>query len=83
MTTLHARQKWQKTRDDLKVNDLVMIVDENLRRSEWNLGRIISVDSEKGHVRKAEIKRGDGKTFTRDREKIVRLELDEKLSSQN
>ena len=83
VTTLHSRRKWQKTREDLKVDDLVMIVDENLRRSDWNLGRIISVDSEKGHVRKAEIKRADGQTLTRDRAKIVRLELDEKPSGQD
>ena len=76
VTLLHNRKKWTKTRRDLIIGDLVLIVDEQLRRSEWKLGRIVKVDTEKEHVRKVDVKRIDGKTSTHDRTKIVLMELD-------
>ena len=53
-----------------------MIVNEQLARNEWKVGRIHRVNAPSPHVRKAEIKRVDGKIVLRDRTKIVLLELD-------
>ena len=74
---LHNRQKWTKSRMNLKKGDLVIIVDDTTKRDSWRLGRIENVHDSGPHVRKIDIKRGDGKLVTRDRTKVVRLEMDE------
>ena len=38
---LQTRQRWNKTRRNLAENDIVLIVDDNLPRNVWSLGRII------------------------------------------
>ena len=60
----------------MKVGEVVLLVDEQIRRGDWKLGRIISVCGDGDHVRKASVRTANGKTFERDRGKIVRLELD-------
>ena len=74
---LHNRQKWTKSRANLKKDDLVIIVDDTTTRDSWKLGRIENVHNSGPHVRKVDVKRGDGKLVTRDRTKVVRLEMDE------
>ena len=74
---LHERKKWTKVRENLKINDLVLIVEPTVARNEWRLARIVDVESADGLVRKATVKRADGKLLLRDRSKIVALELDE------
>ena len=74
---LHQRQKWKDSRMNLKKGDLVIIVDETTSRDAWRLGRIENVHESGQHVRKVDIKRGDGRLITRDRTKVVRLEMDE------
>ena len=73
---LHDRRKWRTTKKDIAVGDLVLLVDETCRRSEWKLGRVISVSGTPNHVRKAEVRRVDGRVLTKDRTKLVLLELD-------
>ena len=75
--SLHDRKKWQKTERDLAIDDLVILADESTSRDEWRLGRIVAVDGTDTHVRKASIRRADGKIVERDRTRIVRLEIDE------
>ncbi len=43
ITRLQQRPKWMKFQQQLKVNDMVIIKDDNLPPSKWNLGRVISV----------------------------------------
>ena len=74
---LHNRPKWQKTMRNLAIDDLVIIVDESIHRDDWKLGRIDSVTITDGHVRRVAVRRADGKIVERDRNKIVRLELDD------
>ena len=74
---LHHRQKWTKSKTNLKKGDLVIIVDDTTTRDAWRLGRIENVHETGPHVRKVDVKRGDGKMVTRDRTKVVRLEMDE------
>ena len=73
---LHDRKKWEKTSKDLSVGDLVLIVDDQLARHAWKLGRIVDIEGDATHIRKAMVKRADGKLLHRDRTKLVHLELD-------
>ena len=55
----------------------MIISDENVRRGEWKMGRVVSVSGTANHVRKAEVRRADGRIVTKDRTKLVLLELDD------
>lgn len=57
IVTLSERTKWNSRETNVKINDLVIIKDDNLAPSHWNVGRIINIfpDSE-GLVRSAEVK---------------------------
>ena len=77
LSLLHDRKKWKKSTKNLSVDDLVIIVDAAAARNEWLLARVVSVDASDGLVRKASVKRADGKVVIRDRCKLVHLELDE------
>ena len=61
---------------DLAVGDVVLLVDEQLRRSDWRMGRVVEVQGDGSHVRGVSVRLADGKVFQRDRCKVVRLELD-------
>ena len=51
MVELQKRDKWNNLKRNLKVDDLVLIMDENVPRSLWPLGRIVDVKlSEDGLV---------------------------------
>ena len=77
LSMLHSRSKWRKTMDNLKVDDLVILVDDSNERNHWKMGRIITTTGNDEHVRKVEILRSDGKIVQRDRVKVVKLEMDE------
>ena len=77
LSLLHSRPKWRKTKENLKNGDLVILVDDTMDRHHWKLGRITGTPQSDYHVRKVEVRRGDGKIVTRDRVKIVKLEMDE------
>ena len=42
-----SRQKWHKTKPNLKPGDVVLVVDESTPRSQWNLGKVASVCPDK------------------------------------
>ena len=77
LALLHSRSKWQSTQRDLKVGDLVILVDETKKRHDWKMGRIVSVEGRDNHVTRARVKRGDGRIVLKDRTKLVHLELDD------
>lgn len=57
IVSLQQRQKWQKITPSHKVGDLVLVVDANLTRNEWQLGRIEeTIVSQDGCVRAAKVK---------------------------
>ena len=70
--TLQTRQKWTKPMRDAKCGDIVLVMEENLPRNQWCLGRIQEVvHSTDGHVRRVSLKvkngimeRPIGKTIT-------------------
>ena len=78
LSTLRERQKWNKTKTDLKVGQVVLLVDETKHRNDWKTGRIVSVSGDDSHVRTVEIRSGarNGRIFSRDATKVVALELD-------
>ena len=77
INTLANRTKWTKTTTNLAVDDVVIIVDQSLKRKLWEMGRIVGVDHAEEHVRKVDIQRQDGSVITRDRTGVVKLELQE------
>jgi len=79
LSLLHTRSRWRKTNDDVKPNELVLVVDEQMPRSTWKLARVVRAEAETDeHVRKALIRTSNGKQFLRDRTSLVRLELDDR-----
>ena len=77
MAALQARPKWRSREENLAVGDIVMMVDEQIRRGDWRTGVIIDTDGGE-LVRTVTIRTAGGKEFSRDRTKVVRLELDPK-----
>ncbi len=62
LANIAARQKWNVSKRNLLVNDIVMVKDEDLPRNEWKLGRIQeTISSVDGLVRKAKVLLGDSK----------------------
>ena len=57
------------------IGDVVLLVDEQRRRNDWRVGVVASTGEEE-IVRTVGVRMPDGKTFERDRTKVVRLELD-------
>ena len=56
ITGLQSRAKWQREKDNLKVGDLVLVVDELKHRNQWPLGRVGYVSySRDGLVRSARV----------------------------
>ena len=53
------------------------MVDEQVRRGDWRTGVVIDTDGDE-LVRTVTIRTSGGKEFSRDRNKVVRLELDPK-----
>ena len=57
LPTLQQRQKWLINQRNLAVDDLVILVDENIPRRQWLLGRVTKVfPGRDGLVRVAEVK---------------------------
>ena len=74
LPTLQKRQRWFYVCRDLKEDDLVLIVDENIPRGQWRLGRVVLVHKAKdGHVRSAVVKTRSGH-LTRPISKLCLLE---------
>ena len=76
LNSLRDRQKWHNSYDNLKKDDIVLLVDENQPRDCWRIGRITDVHEKDGHVRAALVKLPNDKIFERDITKLVHLELD-------
>ena len=59
LSTLQPRQKWHSLQRDIEINDIVLVSENNLVRSRWRLGRVVSTHPSKdGRVRKVSIQTG-------------------------
>ena len=82
LSLLQVQEKWQKSLRNLKVNNLVILVDDKVPRGHWKLGRVIKLEMDNGHVRKAYVRTADGKTVLRNLTKLVHLELDDDFAQE-
>ena len=75
LPSLQERQKWNKKRRNVAVDDIVLVLDEKTPRSSWPLGRILEVhaNSKDGLVRSVKIKTATA-MLVRPITKIVLLE---------
>ena len=76
LSLLHSRSKWRSSKENLKKDDIVILVDETVERHRWRMGKVQKTFQSGPHVRRVEIKKGDGKVVLRDRTKVVKLELE-------
>ena len=76
ITLLHQRDKWQQSKKDLAVDDLVVICDESVARYLWKTGRVTKVEGSDSHVRRVHVRKADGSITLHDRSKIVKLEFE-------
>ena len=76
LSTMALVQKWHKSMKNLKVGDIVIMMDESVQRDEWKLARVEKVYDDGQHVRKVDVWRPGGKVDLRDRSKLIKLELD-------
>ena len=74
LPTLQTRSKWATVQDNIKINDVVLVIDEDSPRGQWPLGLVLSVEkASDGLVRAAEV-RCNGKKKRRPITKLVFLE---------
>ena len=61
LPTLITREKWRSKERDLTEGDLVLLVDDNLSRGKWRMGRVINIfRGNRGHVRSVTVKTATG-----------------------
>ena len=74
LPTLTKRTCWRKDVPNMKVGELVLVQDDDIKRGKWPLARVIRVmPGRDGIVRVAEIKTRSG-VYTRPTSKLLRLE---------
>ena len=72
---LMTRVKWQQEERDLRVGDIVLMVEDNLPRGQWMTGRIVAVERrDRGHVRKVRVLTPQGAEYERAITKCCLLE---------
>ncbi len=70
---LQTCQKWQRVTQDLAENTVVMIIDSQLPRAQWPVGRVVKlIPSTDGHIRSAQVRVND-RLYLRPVAKLVRL----------
>ncbi|XP_071816656.1 uncharacterized protein [Apostichopus japonicus] len=75
LPSLNRRKKWHKEKVDLKVDDLVLVMEKDVVRGQWPLGRIKEVfPGPDGHIRVVKIKTSRGEVI-RNITKVCHLEL--------
>lgn len=73
LPSLQTRQKWNAEKPDLHIGKTVLIIDPQLPRSLWPVGKVTSVSpSLDGKVRSAEVKVGD-RVYTRPVARLIHL----------
>ena len=76
ISQLRNRQKWLNAKENVKIDQLVMLTDETKARKDWRLARIVAVDGKDGLIRTVTVRTDNGRTYDRDVTKIVALEVD-------
>ncbi|XP_064647035.1 uncharacterized protein LOC135499916 [Lineus longissimus] len=77
LTLLQERQKWTSARRNLKVGDIVLLVDDRLPRNLWPLGRVIeTMPDRQGYVRSVKVKTQTNVLIRPISKLIILLEMD-------
>ncbi|KAK0144674.1 hypothetical protein N1851_017016 [Merluccius polli] len=77
LLSLQQREKWQKNRRNLMVNDIVLLQDDEAPRSEWKLARVYEVfPSSDGRVRKVKLLVSNTTHDTKGKPKVKTVLLD-------
>ena len=71
---LQSRQKWHRVRDNVKVNDVMLIMDDNAPRGCWPLGVVVDVNRSRDNLVRSVRLRSRGKFVVRPLTKVVFLE---------
>ena len=72
LPSLVLREKWHTQRRDVKVNDVVLCIDENADRGKWTIGRIIKTfPGQDGKTRNVKINKTLSGQYVRPVTKIV------------
>ena len=71
---LQQRTKWTTVKDNLKVNDIVLVADEETTRGKWPLGIVTNVELSSDGLVRAAVVRVNGKEKRRPIAKLVFLE---------
>lgn len=73
LPTLQVRQKWRIPTSNLEIGTVVMIVDPQLQRAQWPVGKIVNLNvSNDGYIWTAEVK-VNKQTYLRPVARLVRL----------
>lgn len=82
LVTLQNRSKWYHKSDNLKEDDVVVILEQNLLPGKWLLGRVIAVYPDKlGNVRIVKLKTATGSHLDRPITKLCKLPVNESTDS--
>lgn len=74
--TLQQRRKWQQPSDNIRVGDMVLLLEDNLPPAKWAIGRVCEVHpGDDGRVRVVTL-RTKGSIFKRSVVKLARLPID-------
>ena len=77
---LQKRSKWLVEEKELKVGDVVLMVDEIQPREKWSLALVVdAVKSEDGRHRRYKVRTSSGQVMERDIRKLVILERDDEV----
>lgn len=61
LPTLNPRRKWNQTDVNVKIGDIVLVLDDKVPRNEWRKGVVRNVfPSKDGQIRMAEIQTANG-----------------------
>ncbi|XP_076740274.1 uncharacterized protein LOC143418645 [Maylandia zebra] len=60
LLSLQQRQKWHKTNRNAKINDIVIVQDDQASRNDWKLAKVVAIHpSEDGCIRKVQLLMSD------------------------
>ena len=80
--TLQNRNKWYHKSENLKEDDVVIILEQNIPPGKWLLGRVLSVLPDKnGIVRIVKLKTCTGSILDRPISKLCKLPVNESTDS--
>jgi hypothetical protein len=75
LSELQKRSKWQTKKENLKPNDLVLMIDPVAPRNEWMIARVVQTyPGEDDLVRSVEVLARNGQKYTRPVQKLCLLE---------